>query len=116
MIKRWSLENGMMLSDDCGQFVDIEDYERLEAERDRLSKALITVQDERAASFAMLQKTVGEPYGLTPYQPEVDLEISSNIQRLRARHAALVEAVKNYSEMATPDTWNKVKAALAEVK
>ena len=32
MIKRWSLENGMMLSDDCGQFVDIEDYERLEAE------------------------------------------------------------------------------------
>jgi len=92
----------------------------LGAERDRLSKALITVQDERAASFAMLQKAVGEPYGLTPYQPEVDLEIAANIQRLRARHAALVEKANHaYSEWdggALRDaSMEKLKAALAEV-
>jgi hypothetical protein len=65
-------------------------------ERDRLEKALNNVQDERAASFAMLQKTIGMPYGLTPYQPECDLEIAANIQSLRARLERIVEAAKNH--------------------
>jgi AraC-like DNA-binding protein len=105
-----------------------DENDKLRAERDRLSKALITVQDERAASFAMLQKAVGEPYGLTPYQPEVDLEIESNIQKLRARHAALVKAAKDLTEDYErligdgvtndnqPPQLTKLKAALAEVK
>jgi chromosome segregation ATPase len=86
--------------------------EALEAERDRLSKSLTDVQDERASSFSMLQKAVGEPYGLTPYQPEVDLEIAANIQRLRSRHAALVEVLKKaYSKHQLDDpniSWSEL--------
>ena len=42
--KRWGLENCMMLQDDCGQFIDIEDYERMESD---LRRQLAEVTAER---------------------------------------------------------------------
>ena len=74
MVKRWGLENGMMLSDDCGQFVDIEDYERLEAERDRLKAEV------KEANMV------------------VD-HMRKEGNKLRSRHAALVEAAELLSSM-----------------
>ena len=65
MIKRWSLENGMMLSDDCGQFVDIEDYERLKAERYRLRENISTLLAQRKEAqhkHAALVETANHAY------------------------------------------------------
>lgn len=42
--KRWGLENCMMLQDDCGQFIDIEDYERMESDlRRQLEEAKASI-------------------------------------------------------------------------
>ena len=119
MVKRWGLENGMMLSDDCGQFVDIEDYERLEAERDRLKAEVESSNQIREAEKKILIK-----------------EIAINDYLCR-RHAALVEAASKvclcrmyYSKRGVnpaPDEYqammqsitelsDMVKVALAEVK
>ena len=58
------------------------------------------VQDERAASFAMLSRAVGR-VGLTEYQAEVDLEIESRIRAIiheretvKSHVAALREALE----------------------
>ncbi|MBP9682991.1 MAG: hypothetical protein KBD76_16440 [Bacteriovorax sp.] len=48
------------------------------------------VQDERAASFLMLSKTVGG-VGCTEYQPEVDLEINARIEQLKHEKGELKE-------------------------
>lgn len=59
-----------------------EDIATLRAELERVTKQLIMVQDERAASFDMLKRTVGK-CGLTAYQPEVDLEINARIEQIK---------------------------------
>jgi uncharacterized coiled-coil DUF342 family protein len=88
-----------MLSDDCGQFVDIEDYERLEAERDRLIENISTLLAQRKEAQ---HKTI---------------ETMMEVVTLRARHAELVESAKEILPV-TEDSWQrrKLKAALAEVK
>ena len=107
MIKRWGLENGMMLSDDCGQFVDIEDYERLEAERDRLIENISTLLAQRKEA------------------QHKSIDAMMEVAELRARHAALVEAASDVDKQIDrrPDLKphfsslsEKLKAALAEVK
>jgi hypothetical protein len=61
-------------------------------ERDRAVKDRDRVQDERAKSFRMLQEAVGG-CGLTPNQPEADLEIEARIQALQRDRAVKDRAV-----------------------
>jgi uncharacterized protein YwgA len=67
----------------------VEEVKRMDEELERLKEALrrereqvVRVQDERAASFARLQRAVGG-CTLGEYQPEADLEIESRILALR---------------------------------
>lgn len=56
------------------------------------------VQDERAASFLMLSKTVGGAC-CTEYQPEVDLEINARIEQLKYEKDILRENLKSLVKM-----------------
>ncbi len=56
------------------------------------------VQDERAASFKMLSKTVGG-VSCTEYQPEVDLEINARIEQLKYEKDVLRESLKSLVRM-----------------
>ena len=49
--KRWGLENCMMLQDDCGQFVDIEDYERMESDLRRQLAEVTAGRDRLKENF-----------------------------------------------------------------
>ena len=75
------------------------EYEKMKAALDeanamvvRYRKQLQSVQDERAASFAMLARTVGG-VSLTEYQPEVDIEIANKIRSILAREATQTQAL-----------------------
>lgn len=63
-----------------------------EAECERWKRQHEIVRDERAASFAMLDKAVGGT-GLTEYQPEIDICIAGAIDGIKAECEALREAL-----------------------
>lgn len=97
--------------------------ERNEAiyQSERAWKSVQRVQDERAASFAMLSKTVGK-VGMTEYQPEVDLEIDARIQQIKFEKEELRECLVRLKGVycdfyaSKSNLWKKVEEVLEKTK
>jgi len=69
--------------------------EKAEAEAKNTRTLYDALLDERARSFAMLAKVVGK-VGCTEYQAEVDLEIASRIEAIKADAARLRRDVHRF--------------------
>ena len=69
----------------------------LTKDRDFWKQQTMRVQDERAGSFAILNKAVGGT-GLTEYQPEIDIAIECAILGIKQQRVRLAEALKEYRE------------------
>jgi hypothetical protein len=74
----------------------------LERDRDFWKQQTMRVQDERAGSFAILNKAVGGT-GLTEYQPEIDIAIECAILGIKQQRDRLAEALRRIkSELGVP--------------
>jgi hypothetical protein len=71
----------------------------LPSEVDKWQRAHRTVSEERAASFAMLSKTVGG-VGMTEYQPEVDILIDLKVKSIKDQRDLYEAKLKEIYSMA----------------
>ena len=101
--KRWGLENCMMLQDDCGQFVDIEDYERMESDlRRQLEWSKDTIHDMEREVETLDNHLTEARAEIERLRKQVDTEIADlrrELERERLRLAACgVAAMQNTEE------------------